>query len=129
MASQVPTLSILGSIYWILDKKSCKEIWEWPKNTHCDRKSGWKRPHGRSPLRWTDQIRTTLGSTINNTLHTAKNRNEWGKNIREVMQKGGHDPQHWGNRSKDKIKVKQNIKVTSSIWYCLSVQSVLSTPT
>ncbi len=53
-----------------------------------------KRPRGRSPIRWSDQIRTTLDSTIHGALHTARDRIGWRKIVREkVIPKGGHDPQ------------------------------------
>lgn len=54
-----------------------------------------KRPRGRGPIRWSDQVRTALDTSIHNALHTAEDRNRW-KNIirKKLIQKGGHDPQH-----------------------------------
>ncbi|PZC71172.1 hypothetical protein B5X24_HaOG213942 [Helicoverpa armigera] len=54
-----------------------------------------KRPRGRSPIRWSDQIRFALDSTVHSALHTARDRNKWKNIIRsKVMTQGGHDPQH-----------------------------------
>lgn len=56
-----------------------------------------KKPRGCSPIRWTNQIRTAFDSTVHKGLHTAKEKTKWKKAILEkVIQKGGHDPQHWG---------------------------------
>ncbi|KAA5661874.1 hypothetical protein F3G64_34070 [Pseudomonas aeruginosa] len=53
-----------------------------------------KRPRGRSPIRWSDQIRTALDSTFHNALHIARDKNKWRKIVRaKVIKKGGHDPQ------------------------------------
>ncbi|XP_062532701.1 uncharacterized protein LOC134201580 [Bombyx mori] len=40
-----------------------------------------RRPRGRGPTRWSDQIRTTLDTTVHDALHSAADR-------------GGHDPQY-----------------------------------
>ncbi|CAH0691675.1 unnamed protein product [Spodoptera exigua] len=54
-----------------------------------------KRPRGRSPIRWTDQIRTTLKTTVHDALHSAADRNRWRRVIRStLLPRGGHDPQH-----------------------------------
>ncbi|KAJ8724798.1 hypothetical protein PYW07_015756 [Mythimna separata] len=54
-----------------------------------------KRPRGRSPIRWSDQIRAALNSTMYDALHNAEDRNRWRNTIRaKVMKQGGHDPQH-----------------------------------
>ncbi|CAD0244621.1 unnamed protein product [Spodoptera exigua] len=44
-----------------------------------------KRPRGRSPIRWTDQIRTTLNTTVHDALHSAADRNRWRKVIRSTL--------------------------------------------
>lgn len=51
-----------------------------------------KRFHGRNPMRWSDQIRTTLDTTIYDAIHTAENR-RW-RNIiqRRIMGEDGHNP-------------------------------------
>ena len=36
-----------------------------------------KRPRGRSPMRWTDQIRTALETSTHDALHSASDRNNW----------------------------------------------------
>ncbi|CAH2107939.1 unnamed protein product [Euphydryas editha] len=52
-----------------------------------------KRPRGRSPIRWSDQIRTSLGITFKDALKGAENRKRWRDIIRKALS-GGHDPQH-----------------------------------
>ncbi|XP_028035907.1 uncharacterized protein LOC114247215 [Bombyx mandarina] len=53
-----------------------------------------KRPRGRSPTRWSDQIRTALDSTFHNALHTDRDKNGWRKIVcAKVIQKGDHEPQ------------------------------------
>lgn len=49
-----------------------------------------KRPRGRSPTRWTDQIRTNLDTNLHDALHAAKERNKWRDTIKRI---GNHDPQ------------------------------------
>ncbi|XP_077255535.1 uncharacterized protein LOC143893712 [Temnothorax americanus] len=54
-----------------------------------------KRPRGRSPTRWADQIRTTLDTTMHEALHTAQDRVSWRNVVRRKIIPGrGHDPQH-----------------------------------
>ncbi|CAH0703351.1 unnamed protein product [Spodoptera exigua] len=46
-------------------------------------------------IRWTDQIRTTLNTTVHDALHSAADRNRWRRVIRStLLPRGGHDPQH-----------------------------------
>lgn len=53
-----------------------------------------KRARGRSPMRWSDQIRTTLDSTVYDALRVAEDRLRWRKIIKSsLMDGGGHDPQ------------------------------------
>ncbi|KPJ20859.1 hypothetical protein RR48_00002 [Papilio machaon] len=52
-----------------------------------------KRPRGRRPMRWTDQVRTTLDSSIHNAIHSAENRTEWRTTLREMVKRRGRDPQ------------------------------------
>lgn len=53
-----------------------------------------KRSRGRSPMRWSDQIRTTLDTSVYDALHVAEDRGRWSKIIKErLMGSGGHDPQ------------------------------------
>ncbi|CAH0699720.1 unnamed protein product [Spodoptera exigua] len=54
-----------------------------------------KRPRGRSPIRWTDQIRTTLNTTVHDALHSAADRNRWRGVIRSILlPRSGHYPQY-----------------------------------
>jgi hypothetical protein len=45
---------------------------------------------GRSPMRWTDLIRTTLETGIHDAIHVARDRDRWKTLLREIM-KGGRD--------------------------------------
>lgn len=36
-----------------------------------------KRPRGRSPMRWSDQIRSTLSMNVSEAVHVAENRSRW----------------------------------------------------
>lgn len=53
-----------------------------------------KRPRGRSPMRWSDQIRTNLDTTVHHALHTAQNRTSWKDIIKRRVTNRDHDPQH-----------------------------------
>lgn len=55
-----------------------------------------KRPRGRSPNRWSDQISKQLEMPISAALHQATERNRWRQLVEEI--KRSHDPQQWGNR-------------------------------
>ncbi|XP_072934917.1 uncharacterized protein [Epargyreus clarus] len=54
-----------------------------------------KRPRGRSPIRWSDQVRTSLHTSVHDAMQTAENRSKWRDIIRTVLNTnhGGHDPQ------------------------------------
>lgn len=53
-----------------------------------------KRPRGRSPTRWTDQIKTTLDTTVCEAIHAAVDRTQWRQIVQEKVIRRGHDPQH-----------------------------------
>ncbi|KAJ8726616.1 hypothetical protein PYW07_001314 [Mythimna separata] len=46
-----------------------------------------KRARERSPIRWFDQIRAALNSTIYGALHNAKDRNRWRNIVRAKVMK------------------------------------------
>ena len=50
-----------------------------------------KRPRGRSPMRWSDQIRATLDSTVYDALRIAEDRAKW-RHISIIKDGGGHAP-------------------------------------
>ncbi|CAH2227199.1 jg14603 [Pararge aegeria aegeria] len=50
-----------------------------------------KRPRGRSPIRWSDQIRTALDTKV--ALNVAQSRVKWHKIVQKVVSGRGHDPQ------------------------------------
>lgn len=53
-----------------------------------------KRPRGRSPTRWSDQIRSALNTNLHKALHEAKDRNRWRELVhKKIIQQGSHDPQ------------------------------------
>lgn len=53
-----------------------------------------KRPRGRSPLRWSDQISSSLETKLHDALHLAKDRQRWRNIVREkVISREDHDPQ------------------------------------
>lgn len=51
-----------------------------------------KRPRGRSPKRWSDQISEELEISVSTALHQATERNRWRQLVDEI--KRSHDPQH-----------------------------------
>ncbi|XP_052744154.1 uncharacterized protein LOC128199289 [Bicyclus anynana] len=52
-----------------------------------------KRSRGRSPMRWSDQVRTTLESTVYDALRVAGDRKEWHTILKtRIRDGGGHDP-------------------------------------
>lgn len=53
-----------------------------------------RRHRGRNPMRWSDQIRSTLNTSVHVAIHTAEDRQEWRKMMQEKVIRGGHDPQH-----------------------------------
>ena len=52
-----------------------------------------RRPRGRSPIRWSDQIRTSLNTNLHEALHGAKDRHRWRDIVRTKILRGNHDPQ------------------------------------
>ncbi|KAJ0175343.1 hypothetical protein K1T71_009484 [Dendrolimus kikuchii] len=54
------------------------------------RKVEGKRPRGRSPNRWIDQIADQLDTSINSAFHRARNRSRWKRAIVHCHQ--SHDP-------------------------------------
>ncbi|CAH2228347.1 jg2703 [Pararge aegeria aegeria] len=48
-----------------------------------------KRPRGRSPIRWSDQIDTKVHTVLN----VAQSRVKWHKIVQKVVSGRGHDPQ------------------------------------
>ncbi|CAH2210972.1 jg14263 [Pararge aegeria aegeria] len=52
-----------------------------------------KRPRGRSPIRWSDQIRTVLDTKVHTALNVAQSRVKWLKIVQKVVSGRGHDPQ------------------------------------
>ncbi|CAH2218535.1 jg525 [Pararge aegeria aegeria] len=55
-----------------------------------------KRPRGRSPIRWSDQIRTALDTKVHTALNVAQSRVKWHKIVQKVENGTGHDPQQRG---------------------------------
>uniref|UniRef100_A0A2H1VU13 SFRICE_040172 n=1 Tax=Spodoptera frugiperda TaxID=7108 RepID=A0A2H1VU13_SPOFR len=53
-----------------------------------------KRPRGRSPIRWSDQIRATLETTVCDAIHIAEDRTAWRNIVNQKVIRRGHDPQH-----------------------------------
>lgn len=51
-----------------------------------------RRPRGRSPMRWTDQIRENTKAEIHKAVHIAEDRNKWKAIVHKVTHRG-HDPQ------------------------------------
>ncbi|CAH2243650.1 jg26125 [Pararge aegeria aegeria] len=52
-----------------------------------------KRPRGRSPIRWSDQISTALDTKVHTALNVAQSRVKWHKIVQEVVNGRGHRPQ------------------------------------
>ncbi|KAG6445345.1 hypothetical protein O3G_MSEX003850 [Manduca sexta] len=44
-----------------------------------------KRSRGRNPMRWTDQVRTTLNMNVAKAVRVAKNRTRWQNIVREGL--------------------------------------------
>ncbi|KAI5646582.1 hypothetical protein NE865_01515 [Phthorimaea operculella] len=53
-----------------------------------------KRPRGRSPTRWSDQIRSALDTKLHVALHAAKDRQRWKSIVNEkiISHRGNHAP-------------------------------------
>lgn len=68
-------------------------IW---KNLWSQERSKGKRPRGRSPTCLSDQICTTLGSTVYDAVHTAVDRHQWRSIIRhKVHNEEVTTPSNW----------------------------------
>lgn len=96
-----------GSEAWTLkkayrDRIDAFEMWCWRKmlqipwtafrsNDSISR----KRPKGRSQLRWSDQIRSSLDTKLHNAFHSAEDRNRWRSivKLKVTSRRGNHDPQ------------------------------------
>lgn len=82
---------------WILCQDCEERRWQ-PRRTdgryhncvYVDKIEG-KRPRDRGPLRWVDQLYSTLGTTIYATLHTAQDRNCWRAITRGMAPNKGHN--------------------------------------
>ncbi|KPJ06628.1 Beta-arrestin-1 [Papilio machaon] len=56
-------------------------------------------------MRWTDQVRTALDSSIHNAIHSAENRTEWRTTLREMVKRRGRDPQEVFKKSSPNNKL------------------------